>query len=150
MTDKKTTIETFIEKTLTANTDQTVDVLIRITPPEMEQTGSKRPKLNLSMVLDRSGSMNGRKIEEAKEAAKYCIDQLLATDRISAVIFDDHIDVLLDELARERGQQPALTVRPAVIDRDVASRDVPALEKGLSESFSKRLGRAERKYADMG
>ena len=95
MTNKKTAIEIFTEKTLTANADQTVDVLVRITPPETEQTGSKRPKLNLSMVLDRSGSMSGRKIEEAKEAAKYCIDQLLATDRISTVIFDDAIDVLI-------------------------------------------------------
>jgi Ca-activated chloride channel family protein len=95
MTNKKTTIETFTEKTLTANTDQTVDVLVRITPSEMEQNGSKRPKLNLSMVLDRSGSMSGRKIEEAKEAAKYCIDQLLATDRISTVIFDQQVDTLI-------------------------------------------------------
>ena len=95
MTNKKTTIETFTEKTLTANTDQTVDVLVRITPPEMENNGSKRPKLNLSMVLDRSGSMSGRKIEEAKEAAKYCIDQLLATDRISTVIFDQQVDTLI-------------------------------------------------------
>src|SRR5688572_7180502 len=94
MTNKKTTIETFMEKTLTANIDQTVDVFVRVTPPEME-TGSKRPKLNLSMVLDRSGSMSGRKIEEAKDAAKYCIDQLIATDRISTVIFDDHVDVLI-------------------------------------------------------
>ena len=95
MTDKKTTIQIFTEKTLTANTDQTVDLLVRITPPEMDQTVSKRPKLNLSMVLDRSGSMQGRKIEEARQAAKYCIDQLVATDRISTVIFDDQIDVLI-------------------------------------------------------
>ncbi|PYS98752.1 MAG: hypothetical protein DMF63_14270 [Acidobacteria bacterium] len=95
MTHKKTTIEILTEKTLTANTDQTVDVLVRITPPQMDQTASKRPKLNLSMVLDRSGSMSGRKLEEAKEAAKYCVDQLLATDRISTVIFDDYIDVLI-------------------------------------------------------
>jgi Ca-activated chloride channel family protein len=95
MTYKKTNIEFFTEKPLTANTEQTVDVLVRITPPEIEQTNSKRPKLNLSLVLDRSGSMQGRKIEEARQAAKYCIDQLLATDRISTVIFDDQIDVLI-------------------------------------------------------
>ncbi|HUR97019.1 MAG TPA: VWA domain-containing protein [Pyrinomonadaceae bacterium] len=95
MTNKKPTIEVITEKTLTANTEQTVDVLIRITPPEIEQAGSKRPKLNLSMVLDRSGSMSGRKIEEARQSAKYCIDQLLATDRISTVIFDDQVDVLI-------------------------------------------------------
>ena len=37
MTDKKMNIEIFTEKTLIANTDQTVDVLIRIIPPEMER-----------------------------------------------------------------------------------------------------------------
>ena len=95
MTDKKTEIEIFTEKPFTANTEQTVDVLVRITPPEIEQTNSKRPKLNLSLVLDRSGSMQGRKIEEARQAANYCIDQLLATDRISTVIFDDQVDVLI-------------------------------------------------------
>jgi hypothetical protein len=65
MTNKKTTIEIFTEKTLTANTDRR-----RRSCPDHpagdEQTGSKRPKLNLSMVLDRSGSMSGRKIEEAR------------------------------------------------------------------------------------
>jgi Ca-activated chloride channel family protein len=95
MKDTKPTIEVLTEKTLTADTQQTVDVLVRITPPEIEQSNSRRPKLNLSLVIDRSGSMSGRKMEEARQSAKYCIDQLVATDRISAVIFDDQVDVLI-------------------------------------------------------
>jgi Ca-activated chloride channel family protein len=96
MTEKRPKLELFTQKEkLEAGESRTVDVLVRITPPAAAETNGKRPRLNLSMVLDRSGSMQGRKIYEAREAAKYCIDQLLATDRISTVIFDDQIEVLI-------------------------------------------------------
>jgi len=75
--------------------DQTIDVVIRITPPEPDGGIGRRPKLNLSLALDRSGSMGGDKIEHARRAACYCIDQLLPTDRISVVIFDDVVETLI-------------------------------------------------------
>ena len=54
----------------------------------------KRPKLNIGIALDRSGSMGGEKMHEAREAAKYCVDQMLPSDIFSTVIFDDHVDIL--------------------------------------------------------
>lgn len=94
MTDK-INIEVFTEKAkLVAGASQTVDVLIRITPPDIDMSGSKRPKLNIGVALDRSGSMSGQKMHQAREAAKYCVDQLLSTDVFSTVIFDDVVDVL--------------------------------------------------------
>jgi len=48
----------------------------------------------IAFILDRSGSMEGEKMVRAREAAMFCVDQMLATDRLSVVTFDDHIDVL--------------------------------------------------------
>jgi Ca-activated chloride channel family protein len=78
---------------LKADQDQTVEVLIRISPPEPDSRAERTP-LNLSLVMDRSGSMSGDKIARAREAAMYCVDQMLPSDRLSVVVFDDRIDVL--------------------------------------------------------
>jgi len=85
---------------LEAGREQTVDVLICITPPALSPDPSMRPNwkgrpdLNLSLVLDRSGSMEGEKMIRAREAAMFCVDQMLPTDRLSVVTFDDRIEVL--------------------------------------------------------
>jgi Ca-activated chloride channel family protein len=80
---------------LLAGREQTIDVLIRIMPPDPDAGIGRRPKLNLSLVLDRSGSMAGEKIVRAREATAYCIDQLLPTDRLSVIIFDNQVETLI-------------------------------------------------------
>jgi Ca-activated chloride channel homolog len=72
----------------------TLDLLVRIVPPTL--AGSpKRPLLNLGLVLDHSGSMAGsRKIDYARQAAVYAVQQLLTEDRVSVTIFDDTVKTI--------------------------------------------------------
>ncbi len=59
-----------------------------------EATGRSVP-LNLCLVLDHSGSMNGRPLETVKQAAQRLVDRLSPGDRISIVVFDHKAKVLV-------------------------------------------------------
>lgn len=73
----------------------TLDLLLTITPPPAD-TSAVRPPLNLALVLDRSGSMGERnKITFAREAAVFAVRELLPTDRVSVVAFDDKVEVVV-------------------------------------------------------
>ena len=56
---------------------------------------SHRTPLNLAVVLDRSGSMAGAKIEKARQAAMELVDRLAPDDIFSLVAYDDHVEVLV-------------------------------------------------------
>jgi Mg-chelatase subunit ChlD len=80
---------------LLAGSDNTVDVLIRVQAPDSPKSGlPERPRLNLAIVIDRSGSMDGQPLHEAKRAAGFVIDSLKATDRAAVVTYDDSVQVV--------------------------------------------------------
>ncbi len=54
-----------------------------------------RPPLNMALVLDRSGSMDGPKLERAKDAAKMAVGFLNHRDILSIVTYDSGVDVIL-------------------------------------------------------
>jgi Ca-activated chloride channel homolog len=54
-----------------------------------------RPKVNLSIVLDRSGSMSGQKIDKAKEAAIEAMRRLGYGDICSVVIYDHNVQTIV-------------------------------------------------------
>lgn len=67
---------------------------ISITPPQNVITKERTP-LSLSLVLDRSGSMEGEKLEYVKQAAAHVLDLLEPKDRISVVVYDDHVNTII-------------------------------------------------------
>jgi Ca-activated chloride channel family protein len=69
-------------------------VMLRITPERLAESG-ERPRINLALVLDRSGSMSGTPLEQAKAGARAAIELLAADDRVSVVTYDDEVDVIV-------------------------------------------------------
>ena len=51
--------------------------------------------MNLALVLDNSGSMKGKKIDFAKEAAIFTVKTLLPTDRVSVTTFNSHVKTIV-------------------------------------------------------
>lgn len=54
-----------------------------------------RTPVNVAFVIDRSGSMQGERIAQAREAAVMAVNRLQPTDIASVVIFDQSVDVLV-------------------------------------------------------
>jgi Ca-activated chloride channel family protein len=80
---------------LLAGFDNTVDILVRLQAPAAPPRASERSPLNLAIVLDRSGSMQGRPLDEAKRCAGMIVDRLGTRDRAALVIYDHDVDVLV-------------------------------------------------------
>jgi len=59
--------------------------------PRKEQ----RPPVNLALVIDRSGSMSGEKIEKAREAGLEAVRQLSPDDIVSIVAYDSRVETLV-------------------------------------------------------
>ncbi|GAB4525102.1 MAG: hypothetical protein OHK0046_40520 [Anaerolineae bacterium] len=64
-----------------------------VTGPALH-TRTRRP-LNLSLVIDRSGSMAGDKLDFTRQAAQFLVQNLSANDTLSIVLYNDHVETLL-------------------------------------------------------
>lgn len=59
------------------------------------QKSAERAPINVAIVLDRSGSMQGEKIQRAREAAIGALDLLRSDDIVSIVAYDSDVNVLV-------------------------------------------------------
>ena len=58
--------------------------------PSVDQEADPLPK-DVVFVLDRSGSMSGEKIEQARDALTFCVNQLGSEDLFEIITFSDNI-----------------------------------------------------------
>ncbi|MCC5645482.1 VWA domain-containing protein [Nostoc sp. CHAB 5824] len=84
----KTSYE-FDQSILPAGSSLKTNILLRF---RAEIAESPRRNLNLSLVIDRSGSMAGAPLHHALKAAESVVDQLEPDDILSVVVYDDEVD----------------------------------------------------------
>src|SRR5258706_11351326 len=76
-----------------ANSQTELGIRVRITAHDLPP--AQRPPLDLALVLDTSGSMEGDAIDALRTSARALAAKLRDGDRISVVAFHSHADVLV-------------------------------------------------------
>lgn len=82
------------QSVMMAGQTQTTFIKVGLTGFELP-TSSDRAPANIALVLDRSGSMAGEKLAQAKQAAIMALDYLNSNDIVSVVVYDDVVDVIV-------------------------------------------------------
>ena len=76
-------------------TSKTGNVYLRLSLKSLAAAKrDKRTPVNVGIVIDRSGSMQGERIDAAKEGARVALDRLSSDDIIALVAYNHEVDVL--------------------------------------------------------
>ncbi|HEY9801030.1 MAG TPA: VWA domain-containing protein [Leptolyngbyaceae cyanobacterium] len=97
--------------------------------------------LNLCLILDHSGSMNGRPLEIVKQAAMRLVDRLKPGDRLSVVAFDHRAKVLVPNQVIREPEQIKKQISRLAADGGTAIDEglrlgIEELAKGKKETIS--------------
>ncbi len=76
-----------------AGKSHTVRVKVEVEGAELP--AAERPPVNLSLIIDKSGSMRGDRIEHARQGAIEAVRRLGSQDIFSVVVFDSRVETLI-------------------------------------------------------
>jgi Ca-activated chloride channel family protein len=75
-------------------TPGTTDLFVTVDITGVQVPGSKRTPVNLAVVIDRSGSMSGYKLQQAKQAARHLVGMLGPEDRLAIAHYGSDVKSL--------------------------------------------------------
>ncbi|HYW32413.1 MAG TPA: VWA domain-containing protein, partial [Gemmatimonas sp.] len=121
-------------------------ILVSYTAPEAPARGERAP-VNVALVLDRSGSMEGdRKFTLARDATKSALAMLRPSDRFTLVVYDTEIDTLAHaQLATATAKRDALATLSEIGPRggtDLCGAWMTACEALAEGLANERVSRA--------
>jgi len=82
---------------LTHHADDEDGYFLLLAAPQLDVVEEEIHK-DVVFVLDRSGSMRGEKIQQARDALVFCLDQLHEGDRFDLVVFNHEVQTFSSEL----------------------------------------------------
>jgi Ca-activated chloride channel family protein len=110
---------------------QVIYLLLEINPMQQADQQQREVRLNLTLVLDRSTSMKGQRLDKVKIAAHQIIDQLTENDILSVVSFSDRADVLIP--ARPVNDKTAMRSMVSMMRADGGTEIFHGLSAGVDE-----------------
>jgi Ca-activated chloride channel family protein len=105
--------------------------------PPLRSTEERRQPKTVVFVLDRSGSMAGKKIEQARNALKAVLNNLREDDLFNIVVYDDRVESYRPELQRYSSRA-----------REEAERYVDNIREGGSTNIDEALKTALKQIQD--
>ena len=111
--------------------------------PGFERRGAKILEKDVAFVLDTSGSMAGNKLEQAKKALRFCVENLNDGDRFEVIRFSTEVEPLFENLV------PAIRnnrVRAADFIQDLRPIGGTAIDEALRRAMRLRTAGADRPF----
>ncbi|MFW5870901.1 MAG: vWA domain-containing protein [Verrucomicrobiota bacterium] len=104
----------------------------------------ERPPVNLSIVLDRSGSMSGKKLERAKEAAIEALHRLDGRDIFSLVVYNHKVKTVVEAQSASNTEWIEKRIRSIGSNGNTAlfagvSQGAAEVRKNIEENFVHRI-----------
>ena len=98
---------------------------------------------DIAFVLDTSGSMAGKKLEQAKKALQFCVENLNDGDRFEIIRFSTEVEPLFDKLVKATEQNRA---KANDFIKDLKPIGGTAIDDALRKALALRPGGEDRPF----
>ncbi len=127
-----------------AGQKQTAYIRVSLEGVDLISRHKERMPVNIALVIDKSGSMGGSKIEQAKQGAITAINRLGSLDIISIITYDTEVKVLLPSTKLTNKQEVINMIRSIQAGGSTAlyggvSKGGQELKKFLDDKYVNRL-----------
>jgi Ca-activated chloride channel family protein len=117
--------------------------LLLASPGADVKAGKQVLPKDVTFVLDTSGSMAGKKLEQAKKALQFCVENLNDQDQFEIIRFSTEAEPLFEKLvAADAGNRK----KAGEFIKDLKPTGGTAIEEALVKALKLRPGKADRPY----
>ena len=128
---------------LTHKTSGDEGYFLLLASPGMDVKGRQVMPKDVAFVLDTSGSMAGKKLEQAKKALRFCVENLNANDHFEIIRFSTEVEPLFDKLV---SASDANREKADDFIKDLKPIGGTAIDDALQKALALRSDRGDRPF----